>query len=337
MPLIDRIKSEILKDGPISVDRYMELCLYDSKKGYYFSKDILGRDGDFITSPEVTQIFGELLALLFVHQWMLGGERKPVQLIECGPGKGTLMHDMLRILQKYPNLYNNLSIHLVEVSPLCKALQELKLKPHAISFHNNIEDAPYCEGFTFIVANEFFDALPIKQFYKNEEQRITLNDREKLSFTLKDSDTISINDNLVEDCPSYKNIMDSINKRLLYAPGALLIIDYGDEEEERFGSTLQAIREHRIAHIFDEPGKVDLSHQVNFKALRGYLDPSFECLPLMNQGAFLKRLGIEERLYQLLEKATPQQKMELLSGCARLISPQYMGNIFKVLYATSLS
>lgn len=329
-----RIFEHIKKNGPITVDQYLSMALYDPKDGYYFKEGIIGRDGDFITSPEITQVFGELLAIFIIDQWSSVDSNHDLHIIECGPGRGTLTHDILNTLQQYQTVYERTHIHLVEISPSLKKLQQEKLTEYKnIQWYTSLDDVPKCDGYTFILANEFCDALPIKQYFtdqnKNQERMVHINDNNKLSFSAPDSDHIH------EECPTYKIIMDNINLRLLKSPGSALIIDYGDEAKDRKTSTLQAVRDHKIAHVFDAPGDVDISHQVNFNTLRDLVDPSILCYPLLTQGEFLKQLGIDLRLQQLLPGASAEQRMQLLSACARLTSPQHMGEIFKVFYATS--
>lgn len=332
--LQQRIFEHIKKNGSITVEQYISMTLYDPKDGYYFKEGIIGRDGDFITSPEITQVFGELLAIFIIDQWSSVDSNYDLHIIECGPGRGTLTYDILNTLKQYQAVFERTHVHLVEISPSLKKMQLEKLAEYTnIQWHTSLEDVPQSDGYTFILANEFFDALPIKQYCtakdSKQERTIHIDDKDKLYFSAPD------NNNIHEVCPTYKTVMDNINLRLNNAPGSLLIIDYGDEEQDRTISTLQAVRDHKIAHIFDEPGEVDISHQVNFSTLRDLVDPSILCYPLLTQGEFLKQLGIDLRLQQLLPGASAEQRMQLLSACARLTSPQHMGEIFKVFYATS--
>lgn len=329
-----RIFEHIKKNGPIAVDQYLSMALYDHQDGYYFKDGIIGRDGDFITSPEITQIFGELIAIFIIDQWSSVDSNYPLHIIECGPGLGTLTLDILNTLKQYEAVFQRTHIHLLEISPSLTAIQQEKLAQyHNVTWYTSLDDIPQCPGYTFILANEFFDALPIKQYYVDQdtkqERMVHINAQDKLSFTNPD------NRNIHEVCPTYKTIMNNINLRLQNGPGSVLIIDYGDEVQDRNISTLQAVRNHKIAHVFDEPGDVDISHQVNFITLRDLVDPSILCYPLLTQGEFLTQLGIDLRLQQLLPGASAAQRMQLLSACARLTSSQHMGEIFKVFYATS--
>jgi NADH dehydrogenase [ubiquinone] 1 alpha subcomplex assembly factor 7 len=329
-----RIFEHIKQNGPITVDHYLNMALYDPKDGYYFKEGIIGRNGDFITSPEITQIFGELIAIFIIDQWSNIDSTYDLHIIECGPGRGTLIYDILTTLKQYNIVYERTHIHLVEISPYLKKIQQEKLKNYQnIQWYTSLDDVPKGNGYTFILANEFFDALPIKQYSghgkQKQERLVHIDTQNNLAFSCTDSDIIH------EICPTYKTIMDYINLRLHNAPGSVLIIDYGDEAESRKISTLQAVRNHKLTNIFDEPGEVDISHQVNFNALGDLIDPSMLCYPLITQGNFLKQLGIDLRLQQLLPGASPEQRMQLLSACARLTSPQHMGEIFKVFYAAS--
>lgn len=327
-----RIFEHIQQNGPITVDHYLNMALYDPQDGYYFKEGIIGRNGDFITSPEITQIFGELIAIFIIDQWSSINSNYDLHIIECGPGRGTLIYDILNTLKQYNAVYERTYIHLIEISPSLQELQQKKLQDYKnIQWYTSLDDVPKCSGYSFILANEFFDALPIKQYNRdqNQERMVHIDNQNNLAFSTPD-----IN-NIHEVCPAYQIVMNNIKQRLQNAPGAVLIIDYGDESTNRTTSTLQAVRDHKIAHLFDTPGTIDISHQVNFNALRLLVESSMVCYPLLTQGEFLQQLGIDLRLQQLLLGATAKQRMQLLSACARLVSPQHMGEIFKVFYAVS--
>ncbi|CAO5675291.1 MAG: hypothetical protein HEEMFOPI_00209 [Holosporales bacterium] len=332
MSLQIKLQQKIEKIGEIPVDQYINDCLFDQEFGYYKTRHVLGREGDFITSPEITQIFGELIAVFIIQEWQRF-KGCPVQIIEYGPGRGVLMQDMLRVFSKFPDFMDSLKIHLIECSSSLKIEQAQRLKNNKFVFwHESFDTIPLNDSFTFVLANEFFDALPIKQsILKNEqriERKIILNEKGQFCFN---------GNNLVEETHEYyKSMITPINERAKVASFlGFLIIDYGYFDEDVKGDTLQGMQDNFFSSILENPGMVDISHHVNFNTIVDCLDFIFTNIIFSTQKEFLEMLGIEERLNQLLKKANPNQRMELLSSCTRLISPSHMGELFKVLYAST--
>lgn len=333
MSLEQRIRDKIERKGYISIDEYLDFCLYDPLEGYYNNGDVIGRNGDFITSPEISQIFGELIGLFLIAQWSYACTLKHLQIIEYGPGRGTLANDILRTIKYIPFMDNVfITYHMIEKSTVLRAKQKQVLADcKNVFWHNSLKDVPQSDAYQFIIANEFFDALPIKQFTVGNdrcEERFVIIDpvTKKLSFTHVQKE------NIYEDCYSYKPFINDINEFLSKTIGSAIIIDYGDLQENRLGDTLQGIQDHRYMSIFEKPGTVDISHHVNFKLLSELFSSSFYQEPIETQGTFLQKIGIEMRMTQLLKHATDQQKMDIMTACTRLISPQHMGNLFKVLF-----
>ncbi|MCX7338492.1 MAG: SAM-dependent methyltransferase [Alphaproteobacteria bacterium] len=326
MILESLIRREIHEQGPMPVSRFMELALYHPEHGYYSTRPVLGHDGDFITSPEMTQVFGELIALWCIDLWKQLGEPIPVQVIELGPGRGTMMMDMLRVFKQFPQFYGALTVSLVEASPHLKAQQQQALADHPlVNWFTMLSNVPNV-GTHFIVANEFFDALPIQQFCLSDqhwvERRIGLATR---NLVFMGSDPIR------ENCPAYQPIMTEITQRLAQNQGGALIIDYGDYTKgDRFGDTLQAVHQNRRAEVLTSIGNNDLSHHVNFAALIKLIDP-----PLVHQfstqGEFLRGLGLKQRTEFLCQRSDPKTAYQLRTAAARLTSQSQMGNLFKVL------
>lgn len=328
--LYSLILQEIKQKGPITVQRYMELALYHPLYGYYQSQKVLGKEGDYITAPELTQVFGELLALWMVGLWHRLKKPSPIQIIELGPGRGVMMQDILRIARKFPDFYKGLEVYLVETSPLLKQKQQELLRDMPVQWAEEINKIP--EGkVTFFFANEFFDALPIQQEIKvaNEwKVRLIGASEEKLCFI--DEGEIK------ENADTYTPYMQEINRRLLKDKGGALIIDYGDNVgEERVGNTLQSLYHHRYADILENPGEQDLTHHVNFAVLKSYLDHEKLNVSLKNQGDFLLSLGLELWIEKLCNKADKEIALRAKAAAARLIAPQEMGNLFKVLAVES--
>lgn len=333
LSLEQRIREKINEKGHLSIDEYLNLCLHDPQGGYYNSKNVIGRNGDFITAPEISQIFGELIGLFLVAQWSYAGKSRYLQIIEYGPGKGTLACDILRTIKQIPIMRKiSISYHMIEKSPILYKKQRQKLAAYTdVFWHESLADVPHCHAYQFIIANEFFDALPIKQYIKindYQEERLVIIDplTKKLSFTHVEKESI------YEDCFSYKPFINDINESLSKTMGAAIIIDYGDLQENRMGDTLQGMQDHRYISILENPGSVDISHHVNFNLLSQLFSIDFYQEPIETQANFLQKIGIEMRMTQLLKRANDQQKLEIMTACTRLISPQHMGTLFKVLF-----
>ncbi len=345
-PLLSEIKRLIKSSGPIPVWRYMELCLMHPSHGYYLSRDPLGREGDFITAPEVSQMFGELLGLWAASVWKAVGSPPLLRLIEMGPGRGTMMSDALRALRVLPPLYQALSIHLVEVNPVLRDKQKAALSgSRNITWHDTIDDVP--DGPSVIFANEYFDVLPIHQAVKGEngwhERTVELDDSGRLAFGAA-SDPIPRFEVLL---PSWvraapvgavfewrpdAEIM-KIASRVRDQEGAALIIDYGHLRSDA-GDTFQAIARHHFTDPLKDPGEADVTAHVDFQALaRAAEDLGAAVHGPVPQGDFLKRLGIETRAISLMAKATPEVSSDIAGALKRLVGggSSGMGQLFKVL------
>ena len=345
-PLLSEIKKLIKSSGPIPVWRYMELCLMHPQYGYYLSRDPLGREGDFITAPEVSQMFGELLGLWAASVWNAMGSPPLLRLIEIGPGHGTMMSDALRALRVLPPLYQALSIHLVEVNPVLRDKQKTALSgSRNITWHDTIDDVP--DGPSVIFANEYFDVLPIHQAVKGEngwhERTVELDDSGKLAFGAGS-----------EPIPRFEVLLPpwvraapvgavfewrpdaeimKIASRVRDQEGAALVIDYGHLRSDA-GDTFQAIARHSFADPLKNPGEADVTAHVDFQALvRATEDLGARVHGPVSQGDFLKRLGIETRAVSLMAKASHEVSEDVAGALKRLIGggSSGMGQMFKVL------
>jgi NADH dehydrogenase [ubiquinone] 1 alpha subcomplex assembly factor 7 len=376
-PLARKLAARIAAEGPISLHDYMETCLYDPAHGYYKKRDPLGRGGDFITAPEISQVFGELIGLWAGETWRLMGQPDPVRLIELGPGRGTLMADALRALRVLPAFLQRATVHLVETSAPLRAAQEAALggAPCPVRWHERIEDVP--TGAAIVIANEFFDCLPVRQFVFGEaaqlwrERMVAFRDggfafelgevpphpvllpegrRDAITLAEDSSRVLSplgerdrvrgdfthLEDGaIVEIRPGTAGILKSFAARTADAPLAALIVDYGYSQPAS-GDTVQAVRQHRFAGLFDAPGEADLTAHVDFsdlvrqaKALG--LAPSGP----MPMGEWLLRLGLEARVHQLLRRASPEKALELRGRITRLVDPAQMGALFKTVVLTA--
>jgi SAM-dependent MidA family methyltransferase len=345
-PLHTEIKRLIRVSGPMPVWRYMELCLWHPQHGYYISRDPLGREGDFTTAPEVSQMFGELLGLWAASVWKAIGSPQAFHLIELGPGRGTMMSDALRALRVLPPLYQTLSVHMVEINPVLREKQKATLTGvRDITWHERIEDVP--DGPSVIFANEYFDVMPIHQMVRREtgwhERVITLDDEENFVYGLAPDPTPGFEalvPPLVGAAPigaifewrPDAEIM-TLARRVRDQRGAALVIDYGHVRSD-VGDTFQAIARHSFADPLKTPGLADITAHVDFEALaRAAEAVGARAHGPATQGDFLRRLGIETRALTLMQKASHDVAEDISSGLQRLTGGGRagMGSLFKVL------
>lgn len=346
-PLAARLKGRIAHEGKISVADYMEACLADTGAGYYTTRDPIGARGDFITAPEISQMFGELLGLWAVAVWQSMGEPASVTVAELGPGRGTLMEDALRAWRSVPQFLAAVRVALVETSPALRDRQREALRgsPVPVQWLDRVEELPH--GPLIVIANEFLDALPVRQLVRRgcdwHERCVGVDRHGAFTFTEGDAaaDLSSTNPRdasdgaIFEIRPGVEQLMTALASRAKEAPLAALFVDYG-HDETGFGDTLQAVRNHRYADPLAAPGKADLTAHVDFAALRDAAEKQgLKVYGPMPQGEFLLKLGLETRRDRLLANAVPAQRDAILSGAARLIDPPQMGVLFKALAVTN--
>ncbi|CAH8384940.1 unnamed protein product [Eruca vesicaria subsp. sativa] len=354
--LVKHLKSVIkFRGGPISVAEYMEEVLTNPKSGYYMNRDVFGTQGDFITSPEVSQMFGEMIGVWTVCLWEQMGRPEKVNLIELGPGRGTLMVDLLRGTSKFRNFTDSLHIHLVECSPALQKLQRQNLKctdessseKKAISslagtpvhWHATLEEVPSGVP-TIIIAHEFYDALPVHQFQKSPrgwcEKMVDVGEDSEFRFVLSPQPTPASlylmkrctwatpeeREKLehIEISPKCMDLTQEMAKRIGSDGGGALIIDYG--RDELISDSLQAIRKHKFVNILDDPGSADLSAYVDFPSIKHSAEEASENVLVhgpMTQSQFLGSLGINFRVDALLQNCDDEQAESLRSGYWRLV------------------
>jgi NADH dehydrogenase [ubiquinone] 1 alpha subcomplex assembly factor 7 len=335
--LAQRLAQRIRAAGPISIADYMD----EAGAFYYGTRDPFGAAGDFITAPEVSQIFGELIGAWCAELWQRLGAPDPVLLVELGPGRGTLMADALRAARVVPAFTRALRLHLIERSPTLRRLQDEKLGAFEPRWHDSIATLP--PGPMLLVANEFLDALPIRQFERRgaawHERRIALaRDGESLAFALDPQPSLlaahlpsGAEGAIAELCPAAAALGGALGMRLAAQGGAALFIDYG-YVASACGDTLQAMRRHRPHAVLDEPGSADLTAHVDFAAFASAARAAgADSHGPITQSAFLQSLGLAARAAQLRERASPAQAEAIRSGSQRLIDPAAMGTLFKVL------
>jgi len=341
------IAATIVHDGPMTLERFMSLCLTHPRFGYYMTRDPFGVEGDFITAPEISQMFGELIGVWTTEAWRLSDSPTSVQLVELGPGRGTLMADVLRMARIAPEFLQAASLSLVETSPVLRDLQRkiLSNAPLPVEWREQFSQIP--AGPSFILANEFFDALPVRHYVKTvagwRERLVGLDATGSLVFGLSQQVetrlTIAAQEgSIIEICPAAQLLMSEIAQRLVDYGGVCLIIDYGYLETS-LGDSLQAVTRHAYADPLEAPGDSDLTAHVDFAALaRAAQARGAKVLGPVSQGYFLQQLGIERRAEALSKKATPEQAYEIGLALERLTSisdeRRHMGDLFKVMAVT---
>ncbi|CAN0362904.1 unnamed protein product [Discosporangium mesarthrocarpum] len=343
-PLETLIRDRIAENGPISVADYMELALGHPEHGYYKTGDPFGIAGDFITAPEISQVFGELMGLWGAVTWQQMGSPEELVLVECGPGRGTLMKDFLRAAKSVPDFHSAIDIHLVENSPAMRQRQKDTLSEYAPSWHETIDTLP--AGPMILIANEFLDALPISQCVYTDTgwtERLVDNGPNGFVFATgaraadgpPDLSAAARPGDIFETCPAAIGFANTLCKRLATASGAALLIDYGHARSAP-GETLQAVRNHKFTDPLSNPGKADLTAHVDFDAMaRTFTSGGAATYGPVTQSAFLNALGIQERTQRLLQNASPDIRTEVSTATARLTEPAEMGDLFKVMVATS--
>ena len=327
--------------GPMTLADYMAECLLHPEHGYYTNRTVFGAQGDFITAPEISQMFGELMGLALAQAWMDQGALEKATLAEAGPGRGTLMSDMLRAMRPVPGLLDALDIHLIEASPRLRGLQRDALSGHDVKWLDHLSDLP--EAPLFFVANEFLDALPIRQFQRKGEgwcERMVIRTGDapgpafgpaepQPALTARLADTRP--GDIVELCPSLPTIISEIAGRIARHGGVAILVDYGDWRS--LGDTFQALRGHEMVNPFEAPGQADLTAHVDFEAIACAAEAAGATATAMTtQGLFLERLGITERAQALAHSMPDAAALERhVAAHRRLTHPQEMGSLFKVI------
>ena len=337
MSLAAHLLERIATTGPLSVAEYMAECLLHPSYGYYTTRDPFGAAGDFTTAPEISQMFGELIGLCLAQSWLDQGAPSPFTLAELGPGRGTLMADLLRATRAVPGFHQGARITLCEASPTLRKRQQQAIAPHECSWIDSADQLP--EGPLFLVANEFFDALPIRQFIRDGSgwrERMIGAEGEVLQFGLAQRQAQPALDyrqgdtkdgDMLESAPAAPAIITALAERIANSGGAALIIDYGDWRS--LGDTLQALQNHNVSDPLADPGNADLTAHVDFEALA--LAASCKHTRLTPQGVFLERLGLTARANALANSKPADQQNAVIAAHRRLTHPEEMGTLFKVL------
>ena len=343
LSLAERLSRMIAQDGPLSQAEYMAICLHDPADGYYATRPGLGAEGDFITAPEVSQMFGELIGLWAMEVWRALGKPPRVALVELGPGSGALTSDLMRAARLDPDFLSAVELWLVEASPILQARQFACLSPHAPRFASWIDDLPE-DAPLIVVGTEFLDCFGARAFVRRQgqwlERRIGLDETGCLVFGLAPPPSgfvgpVEAPEGAVfETSPAQTAVAAMIAQRLVAQGGASLLIDYGRGTPE-FGDTFQALKSHQRVDPLAAPGQADLTVHVDFPGVAGAMRAAgAQVAPIVSQGLWLEGLGLHQRA-EALACARPDLAGALSRQVARLTAPDQMGVLFKVLVAHS--
>ncbi|PWC43898.1 SAM-dependent methyltransferase [Azospirillum sp. TSO22-1] len=344
----------IALEGPLTVGAFMAEALGHPRFGYYMKQDPFGGAGDFVTAPEVSQMFGELIGLWCADAWQRLGGPPEIRLIELGPGRGTLMADALRAAAILPPFRAAVRVHLVETSPHLRERQRAALAGAEPTWHDRLDDVP--AGPSLVIANEFFDALPVRQVQRTvhgwAERLVDLDpdapdEDPRFRFVLELGRSPGRNlvpeglrespvGSIVEASPAGQSVARLLGARLAAHPGAALVIDYGYGHGPAVGDTLQALRKHAFVPALETPGDADLTAHVDFASLAAAArDGGAEAYGPVTQGELLLHLGIQQRAQVLKRSATPKQAADIDSALDRLVNGEGMGTLFKALALAS--
>ena len=346
-PLATELKERIRSAGAMSVEEYVHACLYDTDYGYYVSRTAIGEASDFVTAPEISQVFGELIGIWVIMTWQQLGSPAHVNLIELGPGRGTMMADALRSIAKVPTLSNALNVHLVDTNIVLSDLQRKALRDTGanVTHHGTLSalseflsDAPIP---SIVLANEFLDALGVRQQITHAglwcERTVELDEYDRLVFSvgeqLEPRELTSLQDAMIrESNPAIEQTVKPFLMALARnAPMAALFVDYGYTESVTECETLQAMRAHAYEHPLASPGEADLTAHVNFADFASRMaSVGFTIDGPTTQGEFLGRLGIVERTSQLMAK-NADKAAQIETATMRLLAPNGMGTRFKAI------
>ena len=337
----------ILKEKKsIPLDKFINIALYNKKFGYYMKKNPFGKEGDFITAPMISNLFGEMLAIWCISFWESLGKPSKILLVELGPGDGSLCKNLLKTFKQFKKFYNSLEINLLETSDKLKIVQKAKINNKKVRWIKKINNINF--GPIIFLGNEFFDALPIKQIYKKRklffEKYVTLsNDNKKIKFLHKKA-----NQNLVKNIQNLNLISEGstieypvvaikflkdISKKINKFDGGLLTFDYGYKIKKN-QDTLQSVAKHRYLNLFSNPGHSDITSHINFRLFQKILRKNnLNVKKITNQNEFLKKMGILERANILSKKMTFKEKANMFYRLKRLLDQKEMGELFKVIFA----
>jgi cyclopropane-fatty-acyl-phospholipid synthase len=337
---------KISNNKHISFDKFVDIALYHKKTGYYMKKNPFGKDGDFITAPNISILFSEMLAIWCIAFWEHLGYPKKINIIELGAGNGEMMCRMIKVFERFNKFRKSSNYFILEKSQFLKKIQKKKLNSHKITWLNSINKLK--NGPNIFLANEFFDALPIKQFIKKNnkwyEKSIKKNNINKFEFVnvitnIKNLEkkieiNLSKNQKIIEFSPLTYKYLNIISKKINTFQGGLLIIDYG-YLQKKMKDSLQSIYKHNFNNVLDNFGKSDITYNLNFFLLKKIVKKlNLKVAGLTSQRNFLTRLGILNRAEILAKNLQFSKKADIYYRIKRLIDRNFMGELFKVMFVT---
>jgi len=327
-PLERQIRQSITINGPMSIETFMGLAI----SHYYATRDPFGADGDFTTAPEISQMFGEMIGVWISDAWVKLGQPSEFILVEGGPGRGTLMTDILRATGKMLGFREGMSLHLIETSPVLRNIQKATLAGYNPVWHDSLETLP--ELPMIFIANELLDAMPVRQYECRKGrwyERVVGLEGDRLVFGLREAQVNApvLEGSFREESPAIQSFIKSLSDRIRRNRGAALLIDYGYDMPGASGDTLQAVKSHQFVPVLENIGEADLTAHIDFYAVKECCDVAVS--GPVGQGDFLNALGMDVRLQMLKLRATPQQYLDLQSAYSRLTSPTQMGKLFRAM------
>ena len=337
---------KISNNKHISFDKFVDIALYHKKTGYYMKKNPFGKDGDFITAPNISILFSEMLAIWCLAFWEHLGCPKKINIIELGAGNGEMMYQMIKVFERFNKFRESSNYFILEKSQFLKKIQKKKLNSHKITWLNSINKLK--NGPNIFLANEFFDALPIKQFIKKNnkwyEKSIKKNNINKFEFVnvitnIKDLEkkikiNLSKNQKIIEFSPLTYDYLNIISKKINTFQGGLLIVDYG-YLKKKMRDSLQSVYKHNFNNVLDNFGKSDITYNLNFFLLKKIVKKlNLKVVGLTSQRNFLTKLGILDRAEILAKNLQFSKKADIYYRIKRLIDRNFMGELFKVMFVT---
>ena len=337
---------KISNNKHISFDKFVDIALYHKKTGYYMKKNPFGKDGDFITAPNISILFSEMLAIWCIAFWEHLGYPKKINIIELGAGNGEMMYQMIKVFERFNKFRESSNYFILEKSQFLKKIQKKKLNSHKITWLNSINKLK--NGPNIFLANEFFDALPIKQFIKKNnkwyEKSIKKNNINKFEFVnvitnIKNLEkkieiNLSKNQKIIEFSPLTYDYLNIISKKINTFQGGLLIVDYG-YLKKKMRDSLQSVYKHNFNNVLDNFGKSDITYSLNFFLLKKIVKKlNLKVVGLTSQRNFLTKLGILDRAETLAKNLQFSKKADIYYRIKRLIDRNFMGELFKVMFVT---
>jgi len=337
---------KISNNKHVPFDKFIDIALYHKKTGYYMKKNPFGKDGDFITAPNISILFSEMLAIWCIAFWEHLGYPKKINIIELGAGNGEMMYQMIKVFERFNKFRESSNYFILEKSQFLKKIQKKKLNSHKITWLNSINKLK--NGPNIFLANEFFDALPIKQFIKKNnkwyEKSIKKNNINKYEFVnvitnIKNLEkkieiNLSKNQKIIEFSPLTYDYLNIISKKINTFQGGLLIVDYG-YLKKKMRDSLQSIYKHKFNNILDNFSKSDITYNLNFFLLKKIVKKlNLKVAGLTSQRNFLTRLGILNRAEILAKNLQFSKKADIYNRIKRLIDRNFMGELFKVMFVT---